>query len=235
MRSVVLLLSLLCILALLLNVPHVRGQPGFDDEPSLSDEGEEEIDPIVDDDDTGYYQPPSHDGPRAQLIIHKRLITPIPGLFAAHRPINVSIICYNVGQRAAHTLTMGDNWGDLFDIIEGTNSSEIETLEVGQSVELNFTVVPSKEGYFTGGAAIVSYQAWGEGSRLQQAYSSGYRQFTIYPEDVYDKYARSKTFEWVVLGIGLSAVIGIPLAIWSFIQIHYSHGIRKTKKSAKSA
>ena len=173
----------------------------------------------------------THPPMRAQLIIHKRLITPIPGLFAAHRPINVSIICYNVGTLPAHSVTIGDNWGDLFDITEGTNVTEVDVLEVGAVAELNFTVVPSKEGYFTGGAATVSYQAEGEGSALQQAYSSGYRSFTIYNQDMYDQYSRSKWIEWTVLAVGLLGVVGIPLAIWAYIQLNYHHGVPKAKKA----
>ena len=172
-------------------------------------------------------------GSRAKCIIHKRLITSIPGLFAAQRPINVSIVVYNVGTIPAHSLTISDNWGDLFDITDGSNVTEVDVLDVGGVAELNFTVVPHREGYFTGGAATVAYEAEGAGSRTQQAYSSGYKSFTIYPTDVYERYSRTKTLEWTVLAVGLLAVIGIPLGIWLNIQRQYEHGLpRQTKKVA---
>ena len=181
--SLSLLLTLLCLLALTLTFPPLTAAVDSYDEPT--DEYVEETPP----------PPPATtgSGPRAKLIIHKRLITPIPGLFAAQRPINVSIVCYNVGTLPAYGLTIGDNWGDLFEIVEGANVTEVDVLEAGEVTELNFTVVPAKEGHFTGGAATVSYQAEGEGSRLQQAYSSGYRSFTVYPLDVYERYSSSKT------------------------------------------
>ena len=183
--------------------------------------------------DSAYGESGLTSGSRAKCIIHKRLITPIPGLFAAQRPINVSIVVYNVGTIPAHSLTISDNWGDLFDIIDGHNVTEVDLLDVGGVAELNFTVVPHKEGYFTGGAATVSYEAEGPASRIQQAYSSGYKSFTIYPTDVYERYSRTKTFEWTVLGVGLAAVIGIPLAIWLNIQRQYEHGLpRQSKKVA---
>lgn len=79
----------------------------------------------------------------------------------------------------------------------------------------------------------MSYEAEGAGSRIQQAYSSGYKSFTIYPTDVYERYSRTKTAEWTVLAVGLAAVIGIPLAIWLNVQRQYEHGLpRQSKKSA---
>jgi hypothetical protein len=182
--SLSLLLLFLILLALTLSFPPLTAAVDSYDEPT--DEYVEEETPPPPAATTG-------SGPRAKLIIHKRLITPIPNLFAAQRPINVSIVCYNVGTLAAYGLTIGDNWGDLFEIVEGSNVTEVDVLEAGEVTELNFTVVPAKEGHFTGGAATVSYQAEGEGSRLQQAYSSGYRSFTVYPLDVYERYSRSKT------------------------------------------
>ena len=183
--------------------------------------------------DSAYADSGLTSGSRAKCIIQKRLITPIPGLFAAQRPINVSIVVYNVGTIPAHSLTISDNWGDLFDIVDGHNVTEVDLLDVGGLAELNFTVVPHKEGYFTGGAATVSYEAEGAGSRIQQAYSSGYRSFTVYPTDVYERYSRTKTMEWTVLAIGLLAVLGIPLGIWLNIQRQYEHGLpRQSKKTA---
>ena len=168
-------------------------------------------------------------GDRAKVIINKRMITPIPGLFASNRPINVSIICYNVGKAPAYTVSIGDNWGELFDITEGSNATMVDVLDVGESVELNFTVVPLREGHFTGGAATVSYQAEGEGSRIQQAYSAGYRSFTVYPTEVYEQYSRSRTFEWTIIGLGSAIAVAVPFAYWAYIQLNYRHGQPKSK------
>lgn len=165
-------------------------------------------------------------GPRAKLVINKRMITPVPGLYAAGKPIQVSISVFNAGDAAAHTVSIGDNWGELFDITEGTNSTMIDVLDVGANTDLNFTVVPQREGHFTGGAASVTYAAQGEGSRLQTAYSTGYRQFTVYPTDVYDKYSREKTFEWTVLGLGSAAAILLPFGIWLNIQLNKKNVVK---------
>ena len=217
-----LLLVACLIFSLLLPVTFAQSDDEYeDDEPGSSSS------------ESAYADSGVTSGSRAKCIIHKRLITAIPGLFAAQRPINVSIVVYNVGTIPAHSLTISDNWGDLFDIIDGHNVTEVDVLDVGGVAELNFTVVPHKEGYFTGGAATVSYEAEGAGSRIQQAYSSGYKSFTIYPTDVYERYSRTKTFEWTVLGVGLAAVIGIPLAIWLNVQRQYEHGLpRQSKKTA---
>lgn len=129
---------------------------------------------------------------RAQILIQKQLHSVRPGLFAHGYPINVSILLYNVGSLPAYAVTIGDNWGEMFEITEGENTTTVDELGVGEKLELNFTVVPGREGHFTGGAASVSYQAEGEGSAAQLAYSSTWRTFTVYSKEVYERYGQTR-------------------------------------------
>jgi hypothetical protein len=170
--------------------------------------------------------------PRARLIIHKELIGHTPGVFAATYPLNVSISVTNVGTGPAYSVTIADNWGELFELI-GSNSTEVEELGVGKVAVLNFTVIPSKEGHFNGGAAQVTYIAETDGN-VQNAYSSGWRQFTVYPADVYAKYTASKTVEWILVLVGFAVVVLVPLGVWSYIQFNYEHGIANSLKAKSS-
>jgi len=204
--TLLLLVSLLLALALL-----SRPLQAQSDDPLVEEEDDEEVsdDDVLDDEPVAPFN-----GERAKIIIKKEMITPIPGLFAKERPIDVVITCTNVGKGPAYLVTIGDNMGENFEITKGSNTTIIDVLEAGERTQLNFTIVPHLEGGFSGGAAVVSYQAEGEGSRLQQAYSTGFRTFTIYSTEAYDNFSRDKTIEWTILGFGTAAAILLPLALY---------------------
>jgi len=173
-------------------------------------------------------------GARAQLLVQKQLHSVRRGLFAVGHPINVSISVYNVGNLPAYAVTIGDNWGDLFEIRDGENTTTVDELGVGERLELNFTVVPSREGQFTGGAASVSYQAEGEGSAPQLAYSTGWRSFIVYSEQVFERYGQTKTVEWVVTVFGYLAPVLVPLFIYLYVEITHENGIPLSAKLKSS-
>jgi len=163
---------------------------------------------------------------RGFLLVEKDLSTAenIAHLYAVVVPINVNVTVYNVGDSAAYSISVQDEWPQSFQVKAGSLKSQFEEIASGQSKSFNYTVVPTVEGDVESFRASVRYHAVVEGD-AQVAFSTAASNVTVVSEAVFQKLTAKHYFEWLFFSSIFGGCILVPLALWLQIQTNFKHGL----------
>jgi len=165
---------------------------------------------------------------RGYLLIHKQLntLSNIPHLYAVDEPIIVNITVYNVGDSAAYSVAVSDEWPTTFELTRGSLKGAFEEIASGGRVSYNFTVIPreSSAGIIETSRAHVRYQSVIDGTD-HTAYSNNPLNVTILTAERYQKLTAKHFLEWTIFSTISLLAIFLPLLSWLNIQNNNKHGL----------
>jgi len=165
---------------------------------------------------------------RGYLLLHKTLDNgiDIPHLYAVGQPITVNITLYNIGEGAAYSINVNDQWPSGF-AVQGQSRASFQELAAGGRVSYNFTVTPSIAGDVEPLRAAAEYQSVIEGP-VVSALSSPAFNVTVVSEEVFGKLTAKHVFEWILFTFVFGSAVILPLSLWLQIQTNYLHGLPKS-------